>query len=248
MVRRAIGLAIAAGLLLGAGPFLAAAQDGSAASKNPAEAKLPPIECPLHKAGIDPTKLKPFDEVEKYIAFLERKDRAQWQKPDEVVNALGLKGSETVVDLGAGPGYFAFRLAKTLPRGRVVAIDSQPEMARHVHRKALTEGVRNLQAQVAKSGDDPGLPAGADLVFGCDVLMHVKQRAKWLATIHAQMKSGARLVLIDFKEGDLPEGPPEKVKVPKAEVIGLCKKAGFTLQEDRSDLLPYQEFLVFVRP
>ena len=99
----------------------------------------------------------------------------------------------------------------------------------------LNEGIRNVQAQVAKSEDDPGLPAGADLVFVCDVLMHVKKRAEWLKTIHAQMQSESRLVLIDFKEGDLPEGPPEKIKVPKAEVIRLCKEAGFTLKEDRSD-------------
>jgi hypothetical protein len=42
---------------------------------------LPPIECPLRKAGIDKTKLKPFEEVEKYVEFLERPDRAKWQKP-----------------------------------------------------------------------------------------------------------------------------------------------------------------------
>ena len=47
----------------------------------------------------------------------ERPDRANWQKPDEVVKALGLKGSETVVDLGFGSGYFTFRLAKVLPNG-----------------------------------------------------------------------------------------------------------------------------------
>lgn len=248
MIHHAIGIAVATVLVLCAGPFLALVQEGNVASGGTAKEKLPPIECPLRRAGIDPTKLKPFEEVEKYIQFLERKDRAQWQKPDEVVKALGLSGSEVVVDLGSGPGYFTFRLAKALPSGRVIAIDSQPEMARHVHRKVLNEGVRNIQAQVAKSDDDPGLPAGVDLVFVCDVLMHVKQKAKWLGAIHSQMRSGARLVLIDFKEGDLPEGPPEKIKVPKAQVIRLAKEAGFTLKEDRSDLLAYQEFLVFERP
>ena len=97
-------------------------------------------------------------------------------------------------------------------------------MARRIHRKVLSEGLRNIQAQVAKSEDDPGLPAGSDLVFVCDVLMHVEKRAEWLQTIHAQMRSESRLVLIDFKEGDLPEGPPEKIKVPKAEVIRLARK------------------------
>ena len=79
---------------------------------------LPPIECPLRKAGIDKTKLKPFEEVEKYIKFLERPDRAKWQKPEAVVQALGLKGTETVVDLGSGSGYFTFRLSKAVPKGR----------------------------------------------------------------------------------------------------------------------------------
>jgi FkbM family methyltransferase len=217
------------------------------AQTEPAKETLPPIECPLRKAGIDPTKLKPFEEVEKYIQFLERPDRAKWQKPDEVVKALGLKGTEMVVDLGAGSGYFTFRLSKALPKGKVIAIDSQPEMVRHVHRKARMEGFANVIAQVAKS-DDPGLPRAADLVFVCDVLLHVKKKADWLKAIHAQMRSGTRIVLIDFREGKLPEGPPEKIKVPKAEVIRMCKEAGFTLKKDEGDLLPYQQFLVFERP
>ena len=207
---------------------------------------LPPIECPLHKAGIDPTKLKPFAEVEKYIQFLERADRAKWQKPDEVVESLGLKGSELVADLGAGSGYFTFRLSKALPQGGVIAIDTEPEMVRHVHRKVITGEWPNVRAQVGKP-DDPGLPPDADLVFVCDVLMHVPQKSEWLKTIHSQMKSGATLVLIDFREGDLPEGPPEAAKVPKADVLRMCKEAGFTLKEDHSELLPYQNFLVFER-
>jgi hypothetical protein len=80
---------------------------------------LPPIECPLRKAGIDPTKLKPFEEVEEYVKFLERPDRTKWQKPDVVVQALGFKGSETVVDLGAGSGYFTFRLSCIMASLRV---------------------------------------------------------------------------------------------------------------------------------
>jgi ubiquinone/menaquinone biosynthesis C-methylase UbiE len=210
------------------------------------EPNLPPIECPLRKAGIDRTKLKPFEEVEKYIQFLERADRAKWQKPDKVVEALGLTGSELVVDLGAGSGYFTRRLSKALPQGMVVAIDTQPEMVRHVHRKVITGEWPNVRAQVGKA-DDPGLPSDADLVFVCDVLLHVPKKSEWLRKIHSQMKEGARLVLIDFREGDLPEGPPEAIKVPKAEVLRLCKEAGFALKEDRSDLLPYQNFLVFER-
>ena len=153
---------------------------------------LPPIECPLRKAGIDKTKLKPFEEVEDYIKFLERPDRAKWQKPEAVVKALGLTGTETVVDLGSGSGYFTFRLSKAVPKGKVIAIDSQPEMVRHVHRKVLTGEWPNVRAQFGKPRD-PGLPSEVDWVFVCDVLLHVSQRAEWLKTLQSQMKSGASM-------------------------------------------------------
>lgn len=216
------------------------------ATDSEAGAHLPPIECPLHKAGIDPTKLKPFAEVEKYIQFLQRPDRAKWQKPDQVVKKLGLHGTETVVDLGAGSGYFTLWLSKAVPHGKVIAIDVQPEMVRHVHRKVITGEWPNVRAQLAQP-DDPELPSDANVVFVCDVLMHVPNKSKWLKTVYSEMQRGARLVLIEFREGHLPQGPPEAVKVSKAEILRLCDEAGFRLMEDHSDLLPYQTFLVFVK-
>ncbi|MCK9460035.1 MAG: class I SAM-dependent methyltransferase [Proteobacteria bacterium] len=204
----------------------------------------PPIDCPLRKQGINPNHLRPFEDVEKYITFLERPDRAVWQKPDEIVAALGLTGVETVVDLGAGSGYFTFRLAKALPQGRVVAADIEPEMIRHIHHKVTSEGIRNVEAVLIKP-DDPGIPQDADLVFVCDVLHHVPDRAAWLGKVAAEMHSGARLGLVEFKEGNLPEGPPESVKITRAQMVELAAKAGLALDAERADLLPYQTFLVF---
>ncbi|MGE5359802.1 MAG: class I SAM-dependent methyltransferase [Bacteroidota bacterium] len=207
----------------------------------------PPIDCPLHKQGVDLKNLRPFEDVEKYVAFLERADRAAWQKPDEVVTALGLKGTETVVDLGAGSGYFTFRFAKALPTGKVVAADTEAEMIRHIHHKAMMEGVQNVEAKLIESSD-PAIPVQADLVFVCDVLHHVADRSAWLAKLAAEMRPGARLVLIEFKEGNLPEGPPEAAKITRAQMLELVTQAGLTLASERADLLPYQTFLVFRKP
>jgi len=204
----------------------------------------PPIDCPLHAKGIDPAGLRPFEDVEKYIAFLERPERAVWQKPDEVVAALALKGNETVVDLGAGSGYFAFRFAAALPGGRVIAADIEPEMVRHMHHRAMTDGVQNLEATLIDPGD-PAVPAGADVVFICDVLHHVSDRPAWLAKLAGEMKAGARLVLIEFKEGDLPQGPPAAAKIPRAKLVDLMSAAGLRLSGEHADLLPYQVFLIF---
>jgi SAM-dependent methyltransferase len=206
----------------------------------------PSIDCPLRKHGIDPTKMRPFEQVEEYIAFLERPDRAVWQKPDEVVAALGLAGNETVADLGAGSGYFTFRIARALPEGKVVALDTEPEMIRHIHHTVMSRGVVNVASALVEP-TDPGIPPGVSLVFICDVLHHVADREAWLAKLAAETAPGTRLVLIEFKEGELPEGPPAAAKIPRAKLVELVTQAGFVLELENTELLPYQVFLVFRR-
>jgi 2-polyprenyl-3-methyl-5-hydroxy-6-metoxy-1,4-benzoquinol methylase len=207
----------------------------------------PPVECPLRKQGINPHDLRPFADTQKYIDFLERSDRAAWQKPDAVIKELHLSGTEKIADVGAGSGYFTFRFARALPGGTVYAIDIEPEMLRHIHHKAMTEGVRNIEV-IKSTPDGPNVPSGADLVFVCDVLHHVKEREAWLKKLSAQMKTGARLAVIEFKDGDLPEGPPAAVKIPKKKLIAMIAENNFKLERDNPDLLPYQTFLIFVKP
>lgn len=206
----------------------------------------PPIDCPLRKQGIVTEGMKPFEQTEKYIEFLERSDRAAWQKPDEVIKALELEGDETVADLGAGSGYFSFRFAQALPLGRVVAIDVEPEMLRHVHHKSMQAGAKNVEVRAARA-DDPSVPEKVDLVFVCDVLHHVQNREAWVVKLAGQVASGTRLVVLEFKEGELPEGPPASMKLPGRAVVGLLTGAGFDLVSEKPELLPYQTFLEFRR-
>ena len=237
----ALVLGAAPGLGRAAGP---ASHGGAEPVHDPAN---PPIDCPLHGKGVSADALRPFAETERYIAFLERPDRARWQRPDEVVAALHLAGTETVADVGAGSGYFTFRFARALPRGKVVAIDVDPEMVRHVHHRVMSEKIANVEAVLADPGD-PTVGPAADLVFVCDVIHHVQGREAWLRRMFSQMRPGARLVVIEFKEGKLPEGPPETVKIPKAKLTAMLREAGFALRSDDPGLLPYQTFLVFEKP
>ena len=126
-----------------------------AAGETPSdEPHVPPIDCPLRAAGVDPAGMKPFEDVARYIEFLEREDRAAWQKPDAVVDALELSGSEVVADVGAGSGYFTFRFAEALSEGSVRAIDIEPEMLRHIHHKVASSGISNIE--VVKLVSDAG--------------------------------------------------------------------------------------------
>jgi SAM-dependent methyltransferase len=207
----------------------------------------PPIDCPLRKAGINPHGLKPFKDVQKYIQMLERPDRKIWQKPDAVVKALGLKGNETVADIGSGSGYFTFRIAKQLPRGKVFAIDVEAEMIRHIHHNTMMKGIKNIHVVFAEK-DDPKVPGGVDLVFVCDVLHHVGKRKLWLRRLFQSLKKGAKVVIIEFKAGKLPKGPPESLKIPKKALVTMFTKSGFKFAGEKPKLLPYQEFLIFQKP
>ncbi len=205
---------------------------------------MPNIDCPLRKAGINPHQLKPFDEVEKYIAFLERPDRIQWQRPDEVVKALNLKAGDVIADIGAGSGYFSFRFVDKLTTGKVIALDTEPEMIRHIHHKSVSLGLNNLEAKII-SKEKPEVGEPVDVVFICDVLHHVENRVEWLKQVSATMKSNSRLILIEFAEGELPEGPPASLKIPKAQLLKVTEQAGLKLTTDHSELLPYQVMLEF---
>jgi SAM-dependent methyltransferase len=248
LFRHSIAMAVACACLAGGCAKKTPERSSTAAAGEaetvPTGSRVSPVKSTLRKAGVDLGPSQPLENTEQYVAFLERPDRAIWQKPDEVVRALRLTGDETVADVGAGSGYFSFRFAAALPRGRVVATDIEPEMIRYIRQKMMAQRIANVEPVLA-SAEDPKVPDTADIVFVCDILRRVEDRAAWLLRLHEEMKPGARLVLIEFKEGDLPEGPPANLKIPRDDLLSLVQGAGFTLIAEESDLLPYQLFLVF---
>jgi arsenite methyltransferase len=112
-----------------------------------------------------------------YIATLENPQRDAEQKPQEVMAALGLKSGETIADIGAGSGYFAFRFARHMGNnGRVYAVDISPEMILHMNRQ-IREAKLNNVATVLSAPDDPLLPAVAiDRFFICNTWHHVEKK------------------------------------------------------------------------
>jgi ubiquinone/menaquinone biosynthesis C-methylase UbiE len=177
---------------------------------------------------------------EEYARVLEDPSRDEWQKPHEVVYALGLKGTETVADIGAGTGYFARRFAHHA--GKVYAVDIDARLLDGVARQAPA----NLTTILA-SPDDPRLPDGSvDTIFLCDVLHHVEHRPAYYARLARALRKGGRIVIVDFHKREMPIGPPPEMKLPDTGVIAEFQAAGFRLAK-RLDFLPYQYFLQFER-
>ena len=173
-----------------------------------------------------------------YAKILEDPSRDAWQKPDEVVKALNLKSKDVVADLGAGSGYFARRFAHYA--GKVYAVDIDKDLLAIIHKNAPANVIT-----VLASPDDPRLPAkSVDLVFICDVLHHIQNRAAYYPKLVKALKPGGRIVVIDFYKKDLPVGPPPGMKFSEEEVIREFSNAGFSLTK-RLAILPYQYFLFF---
>lgn len=228
------------------GPLVAGRSTDAAAGAAAHDPAHRHVDHPQHHAGVHSAHHGPFEDIERFIAHLDQEDREAWQKPDAVVASLELAGGETVADLGAGSGYFTVRFAAALPRGKVVALDVRPEMVEHLRQRAMTEGRSNVVAALAVE-DDPKVPAGVDVVFVCNVFHHVDDRTAWLGKVASALAPGARLVLVEFRMGELPVGPPDEMRIPAPELVHLAKSAGFELVREDTELLPYQTLMVFRR-
>ena len=204
----------------------------------------PPVDCPLRKAGLDPTQMKPFEQMEAYIQFLEREDRKVWQKPEEVVEQIQLKGNERVLDIGAGSGYFSFPIAQKLTTGRVFAADVEPEMIRHIHHKSMLNNVQNIEVKLIDP-KAPEIPENIDIVFMCDVMHHIADPVDWMTGIVKQLPDNAQFHIIEFKQGDIPNGPPEAAKIAPEKLMEIAKSSGLELDRQVTDLLPYQNYYIF---
>lgn len=186
------------------------------------------------------------EDLDAYLARLEDPARVGWQKPDEVVSALGLRPGDVACDAGAGPGYFAIRLARAVgPTGRVHAIDVEPRMIALLERRAREAGVANIRPLHAPEGE--GLPPEpCDVILVVNTFHHFPDGPGYLRRLAGLLKPGGRIVNVDFHAGELPVGPPPDHKVSREEFLSAAAAAGLEIAEERS-FLPYQYFLA-LRP
>jgi ubiquinone/menaquinone biosynthesis C-methylase UbiE len=125
--------------------------------------------------------------------------RARWQQPEAVIHSLSIQPGSSVADLGAGGGYFTFRLADAVgPSGKVYAVDVDKDSLDYIARRAQEQGYTNVEVILAKY-DDPLLPeGGVDLIFTCNTYHHLENRTDYFASAARYLRPGGRVAVIDL--------------------------------------------------
>lgn len=180
-----------------------------------------------------------------YIAMLDDPKRDAYQKPHEVITALKLKEGEVIADIGAGSGYFTFRLAHHVgDTGRVYAVDVGADMIVHLNRRIRDLKLKHVVTILA-APDDPLLAdASVDRFFICDTWHHIDNHDRYLPLLKKMLKPGGQVVMIDFKKEPTPMGPPMEMRIDRADLVKEMEKHGFKVTAEHT-FLPYQYFIVF---
>ena len=182
------------------------------------------------------------------LGLLEAPDREAWQKPEQIMDALGVAEESTVADIGAGAGWFTIQLARRVgPNGTVYAQDVQRQMLEAIRRRVAREGLQNVQTRLGV-GSVPNLPERAlDAVLVVDVYPVVDDRVAFLRNLAAALKPGGRLGIVNYKPGNggPGPGPDEGGRVESASVEQDALVAGLRVLARQT--LPYQYLLVLGR-
>ena len=183
-------------------------------------------------------------DLDNYIQRLSDPARDAWQKPDEVVAALGLRAGQTACDIGSGPGYFTLRLARAVGAGGFVyAVDVEPRILEALRDRLDEARITNVVPVLALA-HDPLLPPGTcDVALIVDTYHHFPDRPAYLRRLARTLKPGGRVVNIDYHKRPTPVGPPQDHRLSRETFLEEARSAGLVVAEEK-ELLPYQYFVV----
>lgn len=179
--------------------------------------------------------------------WLNRPERIQEEQPDEVVANMTLEPDHVVADIGAGSGYFSFRIAKLVPEGKVLAVDIQPEMLALLEHQKTINKVTNIEGVLGQI-DDPNLPPNSiDSAIMVDAYHEFSHPFEMINGIYNALKPGGRIFLIEYRGEDdsVPIRPLHKMTEEQV----VKEMAVFGLEwTDTLDFLPWQHMMIFTKP
>lgn len=178
--------------------------------------------------------------------WLERPEREEQERTDLLVSALELKPGLVAADIGAGSGYFSWRIAQKVgAQGKVYAVDIQPEMLELLMAQMRKRNVAAIVVPILGTVQDPKIPENStDLILLVDVYHELDFPYEMTRNMIKGLKPGGRLVLVEYR-GEDPNVPIKKLhKMTAAQV--KKEMALHPVKFDQViDILPQQHILIF---
>ena len=209
----------------------------SSDSKN--ESNNPPVDATL---DADKQRKETGEAID--ASLIDDDLRTEWQNPELVLNLLGDLTNKEVADIGAGSGYFTFKMARRAKK--VIALDIDPKSLEYIQSQKSIVGdwADNIETRLTPA-DVPNLIENeVDLVLIVNTYAFIPNKPDYLKRLKNGMKSGGRLVIIDFKTGDVPVGPSDETKISANEVMRSLKLAGFSKTKLDLESLQYQYIII----
>jgi SAM-dependent methyltransferase len=177
--------------------------------------------------------------------WLERAERENEENPTKAIQLIGIKPGMVVADIGAGVGYYSFRIAELVgPQGKVYANDIQPEMLMLLKKRLRQRKLDNVEVVLGTEKDPKLPPNSCDLILMVDVYHEFSQPIAMMAKIRESLKPDGRLILLEYRKEDpyVPIRPEHKMSVKEAKIE--VEGDGFVLDQVLEDL-PWQHILIF---
>lgn len=154
-------------------------------------------------------------------------ERTEWQNPELVLKVLGDLNEKVVADVGAGSGYFTFKIARTAKK--VIALDIDPNSLEYINNQKAIVGswADNIEARLTPPDVPNLLDNETDLVLIVNTYGYIPNKDKYLLRLLQGIKKGGKLVIVDFKSGEIPVGPSDENKVSAVELQKSLRRAGF---------------------
>ncbi len=174
-------------------------------------------------------------EVERFIERFERNGREIYDRRFDILNALELKPGVAVADIGAGTGFFAKMFSEKVgEKGKVYAVEIEQNFLDHIDEMAEKAGIENIVTVLGEPRTPKLEPNSVDVVFICDTYHHFEYPFDMLRVIHAALREGGRLVIVDFErvKGVTSDFSIGHVRCGKGTVTDEVKDSGFTFERE----------------
>jgi ubiquinone/menaquinone biosynthesis C-methylase UbiE len=188
------------------------------------------------------SRVRPFPPLN--LGVLEGADREQWQKPDQIMDALKIADGSVVGEIGAGGGWFTVRLAHRVSQnGIVYAEDIQKEMLEAIRRRVQREGLTNVRT-ILGTTKDSRLPHGLDAILIVGAYHEMENPVAVLKDAAESLKPQGRIGIVDYSPGAGGPGPDPDQRVDRETVIKGATAAG--LQVIAQEPVPPFMFMVIL--